>query len=115
LGFVVEVENEVKVGITGGGEIDREKLHFLLIDVVCSLPSEIDEVLNDSAEDPHHSAVHVSNLIKCCIEMWTQLGKELPYYDVKSFILFQGFSEKEYEAFEESRRKESVYYGGRQY
>ena len=81
----------------------------------CNLPNYIDEVLNDSVEDPHYSAVYVSNLIKILIEFETELGEELPYHDVKSFILFNGFDEKEYEAFENSRLEESVYYQGVQY
>ena len=95
--------------------MNREKLLFILRGVGCQLSVHIDNVLNDSIEDPHHSAVYTCNLIKSYIELMTQLGEELPYHDIKSCFLFEGFSIKEYEAFENSRKKESEYYRGEQF
>ena len=90
--------------------MDNEKLLYLLKSVDFKLTIDIENVLNDSLDDPQYSAVTTSNLIKCYIEIMTNLGKKLPYHDVKGFILFDGFSEEEYKFFEASREKESKYY-----
>ena len=44
--------------------MENEKIKFLLSYIENSLPTEIDNVLNDSESDPHFSAVYVSKLIK---------------------------------------------------
>ncbi len=44
-----------------------------------------------------------------------QSGNRLPYKNVKEYILYVGFDEKDYELFENSRKKESVYYIGQQF
>ncbi len=75
----------------------------------------IENVLEDSEEDPHYSAVTATNLVKCYIEIMEELGEELPYSDVEGFIRNIGFSEQEYLLFEKKRRKESEYYCGVQY
>ncbi len=95
--------------------MNKEKLLFILNYIDYRLPIDIEEVLNDSIEDPQYSAVYVNNLISCYIELLTQLGEELPYSDAKSFFLFNAFEEKEYELFENKRKKESEYYIGTQY
>ena len=43
------------------------------------------------------------------------LGNVLPFNDVKGYILSSGFSKEDYELFENSRKKESVYYIGQQF
>lgn len=45
----------------------------------------------------------------------TEMHEKLPYTDVKSFLLFNGFDETEYELFESSRQNESSYYIGKQF
>lgn len=95
--------------------MNNEKIEYILRYVAYDLHGYVEEVLTDSEEDPHHSAVHVSNLIKCYIELMTQLGESLPFHDVKGFILFNGFDEEEYEIFEKSRLNESSYYIGDQF
>ena len=95
--------------------MNREKLYFLLREVGCDIPIYIENVLNDSKEDPHYSAVHASNLIKCYVELMLELGENIPFHDVKSCILFEGFNKKEYEAFEKSRKEEAEYYRGKQF
>lgn len=79
------------------------------------LYDSIDEVLNDSETDPHFSAVAVSNMIKCYIEIEKQLGTKLPYADVKTYFEFCAYTEDEYKLFETRRRKESEYYSDIQY
>ena len=44
-----------------------------------------------------------------------ELGERMPYSNVKEFFKFNAYTEEEYERFEESRKKESVYYRGVQY
>ena len=95
--------------------MNNEKIKYILRDIEGNLPAYIQNILTDSAEDPHYSAVYTSNLIKCYIELMIQLGEELPFNDVKSFILFNAFNEKEYETFENSRLNESLYYKGEQF
>jgi len=95
--------------------MDKEKLRFILRKVGCDISIYIDNVLNDSTEDPHYSAVWTSNMIKCYIALTAELGEDLPFHDVKSCILFEGFSIKDYDAFERSRKKESEYYRDKQF
>ena len=96
-------------------DINMEKLLYVLgifDDYICDL---IYNVLNDSEEDPHYSAVAATNLIKSYIQIMTELGKKLPYNDVKSFFEDCAYTEDEYNAFEKSRLKESEYYRGKQF
>lgn len=97
-------------------DFDTEKLEYLLNavrdDLCCNF---IYDVLNDSEEDPHYSAVTATNRIKCYIDVMNSIGKELPYNDVKGFFNYYSFTEEEYQKFESSRKKESEYYTGKQF
>lgn len=95
--------------------IDIEKLKYLLNDTECEIGRLIDNVLSDSEEDPHYSAVSATNRIKCYIQIMNELGEELPYSNVEEFFKFNAYTEVEYKAFEESRKKEFEYYRGVQY
>lgn len=95
--------------------IDREKLKYMLHIQRFDIELLIENVLEDSEEDPHYSAVTATNLVKCYIEIMEELGEELPYSDVEGFIRNIGFSEQEYLLFEKKRRKEAEYYCGVQY
>ncbi len=75
----------------------------------------IDNVLSDSETDPHYSAVAATNKIKCYIEIMNELGEKISYQNVKEFFDFNAYTEEEYQQFEESRKKESVYYRDIQY
>ena len=75
----------------------------------------IEKVLNDSKEDPCYSAVSATNEIKCYIQIMTELGHKLPYQNVSEFFRYYGYTQEQYAAFEDSRKKESVYYRGVQY
>ena len=96
-------------------DINIEKLRYLFGFMEEYLCDSINEVLNDSISDPHFSAVAVNNMIKCYIDIEEQLGTLLPYKDVKTFFDFYAFSHKEYNAFEECRKRESQYYKGIQF
>lgn len=95
--------------------IDYEKLKYMLHIQRFDIELLIENVLNDSDNDPHYSAVTATNLVKCYIEIMHELGEKLPYHDVKDFIKNIGFSEQEYLLFEEKRKKEALYYRGVQY
>lgn len=96
-------------------DFDIEKLKYLLKYTYYDIIELVDNVLSDSVTDPHYSAVTATNKIKCYIDVMKGLEKNLPYNDVKSFLLCNGFTIEEYMAFEKSRKKESEYYIGKQY
>lgn len=96
-------------------DISEEKLKYLFRFIDEFIYDSIDEVLNDSQTDPHYSAVVVSNIIKCYIDLEKELGTQLPYIDVETFFEFNGYSKQEYKKFEKSRQKESKYYKDIQY
>ena len=95
--------------------LDIEKLKYLLNNTEREIGRLIDNVLSDSQEDPHYSAVYASNQIKCNIQIMNELGEELPYSNVEEFFRVNAYTEDEYKAFEASRKKESEYYIGVQY
>ena len=95
--------------------INIEKLNYLLNDTEEVIGTLIDNVLSDSKTDPHYSAVAATNKIKCYIEIMNELGEKPPYQTVEEFFDFNAYTEEEYRLFEESRKKEAVYYRGVQY
>ena len=95
--------------------INLEKIKYLLAFFETYITQLIDNVLVDSKEDPHYSAVAATNLIKCYIQAMTEVGENLPYDDAKSFMDINGYTEDEYTAFEIRRLEESKYYRGVQY
>lgn len=96
-------------------EIDEEKLQYLFRFMEEYLCLCINEVLNDSTEDPHFSAVAVSNMIKCYISIEEQMETNLPYKDVKTYFAYNVYTEEEYQRFETSRKREAKYYKDIQY
>ena len=96
-------------------DINYEKLRYMLKIQHYDIELLIENVIYDSEEDPHYSAVTATNLVKCYIEIMGGLGENLPYNDVEGFIRNIGFSEQEYFLFEEKRKKESEYYLGEQF
>ena len=95
--------------------IDKEKLLYLLMFTDDYIESFADEVMNDSEVDPHYSAVTLSNMIKCYVDIMNELGVELPYNDVQSFFKENLYTDEEYKMFEEKRKTEAEYYTGHQY
>ncbi len=97
-------------------DFDQEKMNYLLNHVYYYIYDLIDNVLADSQDDPHYSAVTATNMIKCYIEIMSKIEPQLPYSTVKDFFLYSGYySEEEFEVFENSRKKESDYYIGKQF
>lgn len=86
-------------------------LHFFEYD----LDRFINEVLHDSKEDPEYSAVTLINLIKCYISVSCELQNDLPYKDVKSYLLYCGYTDQDYNLLETKRAIESPYYVGEQF
>lgn len=95
--------------------INIEKLKYLLSFMEEYICDSIDEVLNDSQQDPQFSAVAVSNMIHCYLDIVCEIGGKLPYDTVDEFLKFNGYTEEECSAFELSRQHESEYYRGVQY
>lgn len=95
--------------------IDYEKLKYLLNNYENIIGELIDNVLSNSPEDPHYSAVAATNKIKCYIQIMNELGEDLPYSNVEEFFEFNAYTKKEYRLFEKSRKRESQYYRGVQY
>lgn len=95
--------------------IDREKAEYLLHIMYHTMVEYVDQVLDDSETDPEYSAVTTTNVIKCYIQIMTDLGKAPQFNDVESFFQINGYTHEEYQRFEESRKKESQYYIGVQY
>jgi hypothetical protein len=96
--------------------VNNEKLSFLLSYVENSLSVEINDVLNDSASDPHFSAVYVTNLIKSLIFTIENCETyEMHFNDVKDCFKYLDYSDEEYEIFEKKRIIESEYYIGEQF
>lgn len=95
--------------------IDCEKLKYMLHIQSLDIELLIENVIEDSEEDPHYSAVTATNLVKCYIEIMEELGEKLPYTNVEGFVKAIGFSNDDYLLFEKKRKKESEYYRGIQY
>ena len=95
--------------------INCEKLKYMLHIQSLDIELLIENVIEDSEEDPHYSAVTATNLVKCYIEIMEELGEKLPYTNVEGFVKAIGFSNDDYLLFEKKRKKESKYYRGIQY
>lgn len=76
------------------------------------LPTYIENVITDNPDDRHWSAVAVTGIIKSYIIISNQFSADRYAVDVRTYMLNHGFSEKDFEAFEDDRLKESVYYQG---
>ena len=98
-----------------GDILDYEMLNYILRDLNFNLLKYIQDVLDDDENSPNYSAVYTRNMIKCYIKLMNQIDNQIPFKDVKSYILYNDFSEQEYNKFEKSRKRESSYYKGKQF
>ena len=96
---------------TGKSDMDKyEKyLMYYMEDYISNL---VYNVLQNSKEDPHYSAVTATNLIKCYLKVMKDKGIILPYNTIKEFFEYYGFTNQEYEDFEHSRLEELPIYVG---
>ena len=69
-------------------------------------------VLDNSKDDPHYSAVTATNLIKCYVKVANDKGVQLPYKTVEEFFRYFDLSLEEYEHFERQRKEELAIYVG---
>lgn len=93
----------------------EEKILYLMNFIDDYMEKAVYEVLEDSKEDSHYSAVTTTNIIKCYIDVMKHFDVELPYSDIKEYFEDNLFTAEEYKAFEDSRIKESEYYVGKIY
>lgn len=105
------VQNAEKLNMA----IDTEKVKYFLNMMYPTMEMYVEQVLNDSKTDPEYSAVAASNVIKCYVQIMTEIGNIPSFNDVESFFYINGYSDEEYQWFEECRKKESQYYIGIQY
>lgn len=92
-----------------------EMLLYILQFTEAYIEEQIYNVLSDSKEDPHYSAVTTTNLIKCYIQIMKQMNQKTPYSSVQEYFQQNGFSDEEFSIFENSRIKEAAYYVGKQF
>ena len=95
--------------------MDKEKLLYLLNYMEYPIDLLVDNVINDSEEDPEYSAVTATNLIKSYIQVTKELEVFKPYKSVKEYILNDGYTFEEYELYEKKRKNESANYIGIQF
>ena len=93
----------------------KELMIYLLYHLDSFINEEAYQVLHDSTEDPHHSAVTLYNLIKCLIDANQVFGIQSEYHNVEEFLRAQCFTEEEIQMIERKRLQESQYYIGKQY
>lgn len=96
-------------------DIDYSKIKYLLTYFEDYINKCIHQVLNDSAINPDYSAVAANNLIKSYIQIEEEMGEKLKYSTVEEYFLHHGFSKRQYDIFEKSRKLEAPYYRGIQY
>ncbi len=87
----------------------EEQLSYLLYHADFYIENLLWQVLTDSEQDPHYSAVTTSNLIKCYIDVMSDMGKPLPYQNVEEYLAHL-LSEEEKNLFQSKFNSESQYY-----
>ena len=92
-----------------------EKITYLLDYLDFYMVSAVQDVLNDSIDNPKHSAVTTTNLIKCYIDVKKALDQEISFSSVSEYLQFNCFTHSEIFEFEQRRLLEANYYIGKQY
>ena len=82
--------------------LDVEKVYYFLRMMYPTMEQYVDQVLNDSETDPEYSAVAASNVIKCYIQIMTDLDNAPSFNDVESFFKINGYTDEEVSEKEES-------------
>ena len=95
--------------------VNMEKLSYLLDYLEDCMASAVCDVLQDSGEDPQFSAVTVSNLIKCYMDIKHSIGQQTCFTSVEEYLQYNCFTTAEIQAFEEKRAREESYYMGKQF
>ena len=91
----------------------KEELLYLLSFCEDYIQDLVYNVIDDSEEDPHYSAVTANNLIKCYVDVMKYFKNEVPFSDIKSFFDYNLLDVEKYKKFEKSREIENNYYVGK--
>jgi hypothetical protein len=92
-----------------------EKILYLLQYLDWCINNLVYNVLDDSEEDPHYSAVTATNLIKCFIDTMETFEQPINFHNVEEYLAYQSFTPEEIALFEQKRSSESACYIGKQY
>ena len=95
--------------------LDNDKLKYFYKKVLALFLNEAYQVLFDSREDPHHSAVLLENIMHCYIESSRLLRQNCEIKTAPELLEYMGMAEDEINEFEILRKKESSYYRDPQY
>jgi hypothetical protein len=69
----------------------------------------IENVVHESEDDPHYSAIAANNQVVYLVELYQNLGIKKNYSDVKSFIFDHGCDDSFYETFERKQKIETAF------
>ena len=98
------------------GQINNdEELKYFLAKVDYLFLNEAYQVLFDSKEDPHHSAVFLENIVHCYLRICKLFHQNYSINTVHEFFNYMGMTKDEIYEFESLQKKESSYYYGPQY
>ena len=94
-------------------DINIEKLEYLLSFSESDIEQLVYDVLDNSKDDPHYSAVTANNRLVCYIEVMNSLGTELPYSNMKSFFEHLLLTKEDYDNYKRQYDEEKKIYIGR--
>jgi len=95
--------------------INRKALDYILWTTQFVIEDNICSVIDDSEEDPHHSAVTTTNLIKCWLELKENIGEATGVKTLKEYFVYDRLPDEYYGIFEKKRKRESEYYRSEQF
>lgn len=91
---------------------DKEFEYLMGEHLLYYIDNLIDNILDDSEEDPRYSAVTANNLIICFVKVASEWGMEVPFSNAETYFGWTNRTTAEYRLFEEKRAKEQTYYIG---
>ena len=93
----------------------KKKLLFLLDVIDYQIEQAILNVLLDTEDDPHHSAIWANNIFSCYIDAMNKLGESVPFHNIEEYMKTKWFSDEEIDIFIHKRETEAQYYIGEQF
>lgn len=96
-------------------KVEKETVLLLIENTEQELRRYIDNVLNDSVDDPHYSEVNLFNLFYGYVVLCKELDKPLPYASLLDFFTYCGYTPDDYSIVEAKRSNESKNYTRSQY
>ena len=94
-------------------DINMENLEYLLSFTESDIEQLVYNVLDNSKDDPHYSAVTTNNRLVCYIEVMNSLGMELPYSNMKLFFEYLLLTKEDYDNYKKQYDDEKKIYIGR--